>query len=64
MRFRSWLKRVLIALVVGPGKEAMLCPWHGEKTPSLVLDWEAGTYHCFGCGRTGDISEVHLMQRG
>ena len=31
------------------------CPLHGEKTPSLSVSAEKGVYHCFGCGRNGDV---------
>ena len=31
-----------------------LCPFHDEKTPSFVVYPEQGSYHCFGCGRSGD----------
>jgi DNA primase len=31
------------------------CPLHGEKTPSLSVSSEKGVYHCFGCGRNGDV---------
>ena len=34
---------------------AALCPWHGEETPSLVLDRKAGTFRCLGCGCEGRI---------
>ena len=31
-----------------------LCPFHGEKTPSFVVNTQQGTYHCFGCQAHGD----------
>ncbi|MGQ0848557.1 MAG: DNA primase [Actinomycetota bacterium] len=32
-----------------------VCPFHQEKTPSLSLDPARGLYHCFGCGKGGDV---------
>ena len=31
------------------------CPLHGERTPSLAVSPDKGVYHCFGCGRSGDV---------
>jgi DNA primase len=31
-----------------------LCPFHEDKTPSLKIYPETNTYHCFGCGKSGD----------
>ena len=32
-----------------------LCPFHKEKTPSFNVSDDKGFYHCFGCGKNGDI---------
>ncbi len=39
---------------VGPNFRA-LCPFHNEKTPSFHLDYYKGLWHCFGCGKGGDL---------
>jgi replicative DNA helicase len=32
-----------------------LCPWHGERTPSLNVNPERQGFKCFGCGAWGSI---------
>lgn len=32
-----------------------ICPFHQEKTPSLSLEPAQGLFHCFGCGKGGDV---------
>jgi DNA primase len=32
-----------------------LCPFHAERTGSFNVRDEAGRYHCFGCGASGDV---------
>lgn len=35
------------------GENTVLCPFHGEKTPSMQINTVQKIYHCFGCGRHG-----------
>ena len=33
----------------------VLCPFHDEKTPSMVISPDKNLFHCFGCGAAGSV---------
>jgi len=42
--------------MVKKGKDStVLCPFHDEKTPSMVISPSKNLYHCFGCNAGGSV---------
>ncbi len=39
----------------GAGRFKALCPFHQEKTASFSIDVGKNLWHCFGCGKGGDV---------
>ena len=37
-------------------KLAIRCPFHNERTPSMVIELKSLRYHCFGCGADGEVN--------
>lgn len=44
-----------VALKGSGGSLKGLCPFHKEKTPSFHVNAAKGFFHCFGCGKGGDV---------
>ncbi|GAA1453644.1 DNA primase [Nesterenkonia lacusekhoensis] len=59
VRERADLREVVEQYVTlkgaGIGSWKGLCPFHDERTPSFHIRPQVGTYHCFGCGESGDV---------
>ena len=69
VRLRTDIKAVVDGYVTlksaGLGSFKGLCPFHDERSPSFHVRPQVGTYHCFGCGESGDvISFVQKMDHG
>ena len=47
------------------GKEKMIvCPFHTDTVRSLSISHEKGLWHCFGCGKGGDVIALVMEMEG
>lgn len=44
----------------GSGTFKGLCPFHNEKTPSFHVNANRQSFHCFGCGKGGDVFRFYM----
>ncbi|WP_244167473.1 CHC2 zinc finger domain-containing protein [Pectobacterium atrosepticum] len=51
--------------VVKRGKDwVVLCPFHQENTPSMVISPDKNLYHCFGCDAGGSVIDWVMKTEG
>lgn len=51
------LAKVLIyyGLINSPSEnQKIICPFHDDVNPSMVINYDDGSYYCFGCNSSGD----------
>ena len=47
------------------GKDyALSCPFHDEKTPSLIISPKTNLFNCFGCGAAGSVIDWVMKTQG
>jgi DNA primase/ABC-type dipeptide/oligopeptide/nickel transport system ATPase component len=47
---------VLAHYGIQPARDSHIkCPFHEDDKPSMKIYTDTNTYHCFGCGKTGDV---------
>ena len=47
-----------------PQSGMALCPFHEDHNPSLSINPERGTFHCFGCGESGSLFDFYMRYYG
>lgn len=49
---------------VSSNEYKIVCPFHEDVNPSMIIDLEKGTFFCFGCNASGDAFRfVELMNK-
>ncbi|MDW7777241.1 MAG: CHC2 zinc finger domain-containing protein, partial [Methanosarcinales archaeon] len=56
-------KAVPISEILGEEK-MIVCPFHTDTVQSLSISHEKGLWHCFGCGRGGDVIALVMEMEG
>ncbi|MFW5991560.1 MAG: CHC2 zinc finger domain-containing protein, partial [Candidatus Nanoarchaeia archaeon] len=56
---------VLAHYGIKPAKDSHIrCPFHEDDKPSMKIYADTNTYHCFGCGKTGDVIQFIQDKEG
>jgi len=42
----------------------VVCPWHGDTNPSMVIYPDTNSYYCFGCSRSGQGAIDFVLESG
>lgn len=46
------------------GSQKIVCPFHDDVNPSMIIDFDEGSWYCFGCNKSGDaVKFVQLLEK-
>lgn len=49
---------------VDAGEQKIICPFHEDANPSMIVNLKQGSYYCFGCHESGDaLKFVQKMEK-
>lgn len=54
----SFVRANFTVVTDGTDEWDCLCPWHGDKTPSLRINIKKGLYFCHGCHEKGSVERL------
>lgn len=60
----SWVVGKYVHLTRTQDNYKALCPFHKEKTPSFIIRDAIQSFHCFGCGVSGDVFDFLQHMEG
>jgi DNA primase len=55
------LAKVIHYYGLDDGSDKIVCPFHDDVNPSMKLDFDEGTFFCFGCAAQGDALRFVMM---
>jgi DNA primase len=65
LKSRLPILQVLAYYKIQPDRHhQILCPFHPDDKPSCKIYPETNTYHCFACGKTGDVIQFIQDKEG
>lgn len=60
----NFISQYVTLKTAGINSQKGLCPFHDEKSASFSVSTSTNTYHCFGCGESGNVISFAMKING